>query len=180
MVNHALIRSWNQQVLSNAGNVYCSRKQHEFILIFLCVISCVLFCKRMWYPLSATWVPPFVFGCSLRTGNVILNFIREESSFVVLLIMLLSSSFVFMLFYTTAISSATSLICFILFILIQRRLSSCVSFQNSETAFTSPIFFPQPLINLQIFLSCSVLLYSLSMFRRYCKYKSNLKNSYLD
>ena len=62
------------------------------------------------------------------------------SFFVVLLIMLLSS-FVFMFFYTAAISSVTSLICFILTcILFHRRLSSCVSFQNWETAFTSPIF----------------------------------------
>ena len=61
------------------------------------------------------------------------------SFFVVLLIMLLSS-FVFMFFYTAAISSVTSLICFILTcILFHRRLSSCVSFQNWETAFTSPI-----------------------------------------
>ena len=36
-------------------------------------------------------------------------------------------------------------------------------------------FFPQPLITLQSFLSCSVLFYSLSLFRRYCKYKSIIK-----
>jgi len=82
---------------------------------------------------------------SLRTAtrNVIFLFNRGESSSVVMLITLLSSSFVFMFFYTAVTFSATSLICFILFILtfilFHRRLSSCVSFQNWETAFTSPI-----------------------------------------
>ena len=28
-VNHARIRSWNQPILSNEGNVSCSRKQRE-------------------------------------------------------------------------------------------------------------------------------------------------------
>ena len=101
------------------------------------------------------------------------SFSIGESSF-----MLLSPSFVFMFFYTAAISSATSPICFILFILtfilFHRRLSSCVSFQNWETAFTSPIF-SRNHSSKQSFLSCSVLFYSLSLFRRYCTYKSNIK-----
>jgi len=103
IVYHAVIRSWNQPVLSNAGKVSCYRKQKEcFILIFLCVISYVLFYKRMWYPLSATRLTPYVCGCSLRKGNVIFIFNRGESSFVVLLIMLLSSLFSFMFFYTAS------------------------------------------------------------------------------
>ena len=50
--------------------VSCSRKQRErFILILLCAMLCLLFYKRMWYPLSATWSTPFVFGCNLTTGT---------------------------------------------------------------------------------------------------------------
>mgnify|MGYP006890238690 CR=1 FL=1 len=112
-VNHTVIRSWNQLVLSNADKVSCSRKQRE---CFMCHFVCI-FCKRMWYPLSATWLMPFVFGCSLRKGKwkISISFSIEDSHISWYCTSCyccrhLSSCF----FYTAAVSS---LICFILFIL---------------------------------------------------------------
>ena len=113
---HAVICSWNQPVLSNAGQVSYYNGSVSFwssyvsFRVYCFANACdTLFLPRDWRPLCS--------GVFWERENVIFIFNRGESSFVVLLITLLSSSFVFLFFYTAAISSATSLICFILFIL---------------------------------------------------------------
>ena len=93
--------------------------------------------------------------------------------------MLLSSSCVFMFFCTATFSSVTSLICFILYILafiwFHIVFLSCVSFQNWETAFTSP-FFPRNNSTPSLaFFHARYFFYSLSLCFEYCEYKSNLE-----